>query len=57
MIIKDHIDEDAVKAAFMTVFCDYYKTLKVAMEIHRETSPRAYNHYFQVARRWCDLET
>ncbi|TAN12121.1 MAG: DUF4760 domain-containing protein [Chitinophagaceae bacterium] len=48
------IDENAIKDAFKTLFCDYYKTLKSVIEHHQKENIRYFHNYAKVAKRWAN---
>ncbi|TAM93881.1 MAG: DUF4760 domain-containing protein [Chitinophagaceae bacterium] len=53
ILIEDQvIDEDAIKDAFKTLFCDYYKTLKSVIEHHQRENHRYFKNYACVSKRW-----
>lgn len=52
LILDNVIDENAIKDAFKTVFCDYYKTLQGFIEYHQKESQRYYSHYVKIAKSW-----
>jgi Domain of unknown function (DUF4760) len=52
LIKKDLIEEDTVKDAFKTVFCDYYSSLKPYIEERQKKSGRFLMNYEEIAMKW-----
>jgi Domain of unknown function (DUF4760) len=52
LIKRNVIDENALKDAFKTLFCDYYRSMKPYIEDRQETSSRYYMSYVEIALKW-----